>query len=161
MISVWSKKPGRELRVILPTFAYGPKAGLVLAALGSLDIQAVEVTDASEMLHELVRKKLFVLTANVVGVVTGCKVGQLWAEHRALVREVANEALHVLEWLVRETLPREKLIAALVEAFHADPDHECSVRVARDRLGKCLTVADEAGLAVPRLRKLLAETRSA
>lgn len=158
VISVWfEKKRGRELKVILPSPVYGPKAGLILQALGSLEIPVVEVNDAAEMLYEMVRKNLYILTANVVGLVTNCRVGQLWAEHRALAREVASEVLDVQEWLVGESLPKERLIAGMVEAFRADPDHECTGRAARERLDRCLRVADEAGLAVTRLRKIRAE----
>lgn len=155
VLSIWfEKKPHRDLRVILPSLAYGPKAGLIVSALGSLEIPTLEITEAAEMLHELVRKNLYVVTANIVGLRTDCKVGQLWSEHRSLTREVANEVLDVQEWLVRETLPREQLIAGMVEAFHADPDHECTGRVARERLARCLSVADEADLALPTLRRI-------
>ncbi len=153
--AVWfEKKHGREVRSILPTPVYGPKAQRILDALGALDIPAVEVVDANEMLHELVRKNLYILTSNFAGLVVGGTVGTLWSEHRALAREIAGEVLALQEWLVRETLHRELLLAGMVEAFEADPDHECLGRSARARLERALRTADEAGLATPRLRKI-------
>ena len=158
--TVWfEKKHGREVRPILPTPVYGPKAGRILDALGSLDIPAVEVVDANEMLHEMVRKNLYVLTSNFAGLVVGGTVGALWSDHRPLAREVAGEVLALQEWLARESLHRERLLAGMVEAFEADPEHECLGRSARERLERTLHTADEAGLAAPCLRRILAQTR--
>jgi hypothetical protein len=158
VVSVWfEKKRGRELRPILPSPVYGPKAGLILAALGSLEIPAVEVAEAAEMLYEMVRKNLYILTTNIAGLVTGGTVGALWREHRALAREVAIEVLDIQEWLVREKLQRDRLLTGMVEAFDADPDHECAGRSARARLSRLIRVADEAGLAAHRIRKIQSE----
>jgi len=156
VISVWfEKKRGSEPRPILPSPVYGPKAGLVVEALGSLEIPAVPVAEASEMLYEMVRKNLYILTANIAGIVVGGTVGSLWREHRALAREVASEVLDVQEWLVRESLHRERLVAGMADAFQADPDHACLGREARARLERALRAAGEAGLATPRLRRIL------
>ena len=155
VVAVWfEKKRHRDLRIILPSPVYGPKAQRILSALGCLEIPAVEVTDASEMLYELVRKNLYILTTNIAGLVTDCRVGELWSEHRVLAREVASEVLDIEEWLARESLPRERLLAGMVEAFQADPDHECAGRAAKARLLRCLKIADDAGLAASRLRKI-------
>jgi ketopantoate reductase len=156
VVSVWfEKKRGSEARPILPSPVYGPKASLLLDALGSLEIPAVPVAEASDMLYEMVRKNLYILTANIAGIVVGGTVGSLWRDHRALAREVASEVLDVQEWLVRETLHRERLVAGLAEGFAADPDHSCLGRTARGRLERAVLIADEAGLAVPRLRRIL------
>lgn len=156
VVAVWfEKKRGREVRAILPTPVYGPKAALVLESLGSLEIPAVPVAEAGEMLYEMVRKNLYILTANVAGIVVGGTVGTLWRDHRPFAREVAREVLDVQEWLVRESLQRERLFAGMAEGFQADPDHECLGRTARARLERLIRVADDAGLATPRLRRVL------
>ncbi len=158
VISVWfEKKRGRPVKAILPSPVYGPKAATILSALGALDIPAVEVSEAAEMLYEMVRKNLYVLTVNIAGLVTRGSVGSLWHDHRALAREVAGEILDVEEWLVRESLPRERLMAGLAEAIEADPHHECVGRSATERLGRALRIADEAGLAATRLRRIRSE----
>jgi len=155
VISVWfEKKPGRPIRRILPSPVYGPKAALLIEALGSLDIPAVEVAEAGEMLYEMVRKNLYILTTNIAGLVTGGTVGELWRDQRALAREVAGELLAIQEWLAREELPRERLLAGMVEAFLADPEHECKGRSARERLNRMVRLADQAGLAAQRLRRI-------
>jgi ketopantoate reductase len=155
VVAVWfEKKRGREVQVILPSPVYGPKAALMLEALGAVEIPAVEVSEAAEMLYELVRKNLYILTANLAGLVTGGTVGDLWEAHRGLAREIAGEVLDVQQWLVGEALPRERLLAGLEEGFRADPDHACQGRAARDRLTRLLRAADEAGLAVNRIRRI-------
>ena len=155
VVSVWfEKKPGRPIHRILPTPVYGPKASLVIGALGALDIPVVELSDAGEMLYEMVRKNLYILTANLCGLVTGGTVGELWRDQRPLAREVAGELLDLQEWRVREELPRERLLAGMAEGFQADPDHECKGRSAIERLRRMLRLADEAGLATPRLRRI-------
>ncbi len=158
VVAVWfEKKRNRDLRIVLPSPVYGPKAQRLLSALGCLEIPALEVAEANEMLYEMVRKNLYILTTNIAGLVTGGRVGELWSEHRALTRDVANEVLEIEEWLVRESLPRERLLAGMVEAIQAGPDRECAGRSARARLLRCLKIADEAGLAASRLRKIGAE----
>ena len=155
VISVWfEKKPGRPIRRILRSPVYGPKAGLVIEALGAIDIPAVEVAEAAEMQYEMVRKNLYILTANIAGLATGGTVGELWRDHRALAREVAGEVLDIQQWLLREDLPRERVLNGMLEAFQADPDHECVGRSARERLQRMVRLADRAGLAAQRLRRI-------
>jgi ketopantoate reductase len=162
VISVWfEKKPGRPVHPILPSPVYGPKAGLVREALGTLEIPAVEVAEAGEMLYELVRKNLYILTSNLAGLVTGGTVGDLWRKQRSLAREVAIEVLDIQEWLVREKLNRDRLLAGLVEAFDADPEHVCVGRSARERLARMIRIADEAGLAAQRIRKIQSDSSAA
>ena len=157
VVTVWfEKRRGREVRLILPSPVYGPKAELILDALGSLEIPAVPVAEAGEMLYEMVRKNLYILTSNVAGLVVGGTVGGLWNEHAALAREIGREVLDVQEWLVRESLHRDRLLQGMVEGFQADPEHECLGRTARARLERLVRAADEAGLATPRLRAILA-----
>ena len=65
------------------------------------------------------------------------------------------------EYVGRDALHSKDLtygaIAGMVDAFRADPERECASWTARERLERCLRVADEAGLAVPRLRKIRSE----
>jgi len=162
VISVWfEKKPGKAIHRILPSPVYGPKAGLVREALGTLEIPVVEVAEAGEMLYELVRKNLYILTSNLAGLVVGGSVGELWKQHRALAREVAIEVLDIQEWLVREKLNRDRLLAGLAEAFDADPEHGCVGRTARERLTRMIRIADEAGLAAHRIRKIQSDRNAA
>jgi hypothetical protein len=58
------------------------------------------------------------------------------------------------EHLTQRQLDRDALIKGMLEAFDGDPDHNCMGRSAPARLERALTIADEAGLAVPKLREI-------
>jgi len=149
---VWfEKKPGRDVKVILPSPIGGPYAGLLARALFRIGIPAGTVDTPDELLFELVRKNLYILTANIAGLETGGTVGELWENHRTLATEVASEVLDVEEWLTGITLDRERLMAGMVHAFEADPDHGATGRTAPARLARVLSYAEQADIEVPHL----------
>ena len=155
--SVWfEKKKGTDAKPLIPTPVHGPQAQLVCAALDAIEIPARCVERDEELLYELVRKNVYILTTNIAGIQTGGNVGELWARHRALATEVANEVMDIQDWLTGHRHDRAKLLAGMVEAFDADPRHGCKGRSAPDRLKRNLGFADEAGLAVPKLREIAA-----
>ena len=57
---------------VVPT--HGPSAGLLVEALATIDIPAIEVTESDHIVWELVRKNLYILTANIGGLVSGGSV---------------------------------------------------------------------------------------
>ena len=153
--SVWfEKKKGTDAKPLIATPVQGPQAQLVCAALGGIDIPARRVESAEEMLYELVRKNVYILTTNIAGIQTGGNVGELWAKHRMLATEVANEAMDIQDWLTGQQHDRKRLLAGMVEAIEADPAHGCKGRSAPDRLKRNLGFADEAGLEVSKLREI-------
>lgn len=96
---VWfEKKPGQDYKVILPSLVYGPQAGLITGALRSLHIPCRKLTTQQDLLFELVRKNLYILTTNIAGLVSGGTVADLWTSHRALAQQVAQEVLDVQRW---------------------------------------------------------------
>lgn len=152
---VWfEKKPGQDYKVILPSLVYGPQAGLITRALRSLQIPCRKLTTQQDLLFELVRKNLYILTTNIAGLVSGGTVAELWVSHRALAEQVAHEVIEVQRWLGAAELPREPLIEGMVEAINADPQHRCTGRSAPARLARALAQANTAGLAVPTLRQI-------
>ncbi|QKT04524.1 hypothetical protein HUS23_12265 [Ectothiorhodospiraceae bacterium 2226] len=158
VVAVWfEKKKGQDVKVLLPSPVYGPHADLLCNALTRIDIPARVVDDADEMLYELVRKNVYILTVNIAGLVVGGTVDALWREHNALAREVADEVIDIQEGLTGRTLDRARLIAGMVEAIEGDPEHKCMGRSAPARLTRALMHADAAGLEVPRLRAIAAE----
>jgi len=155
--SVWfEKKKGTDAKPLIPTPVHGPQAQLVCAALSGIDIPARSVETEDELLYELVRKNVYILTTNIAGIVTGGTVGELWAKHRMLATGVANEVMDIQDWLTGRRHDRKKLLDGMVEAFAADPQHGCKGRTAPDRLRRNLGFADEAGLEVPKLREIAA-----
>ena len=157
VIVVWfDKKKGRPFVAVQPTAVCGPKASLITDALDALSVPNWEIPPA-ELLYELVRKNLYILTINIAGLTTGGTVGELWGKHRELAERVANEILDIQEWLAECRLPRARLIAGMVEGFDGDPDHICTGRSAPERLHRVLKLAQSAGIATPMLQEIADE----
>jgi len=155
VISVWfEKKKGTDAKPLLPSPVHGPEAERLAAALDAIDLPARVVSDAEQMLWELVRKNLYILTTNIAGLEVGGTVGELWENHRPLAGAVANDVLDLQEALTGRRLDRAALIDGMVEAFTADPQHGCAGRSAAARLARALKQADALGLAVPKLRQI-------
>ena len=156
VIAVWfEKKKGQDMKVLLPSPIYGPQATVIEAALTAIDIPVHALADHDELLYELVRKNVYILTINIAGLIVGGTVSELWRDHQALAREIADEVISIQEWLTDEELPRDRLIEGMLAAFAADPEHKCLGRTALARLRRALSYADETGLAVPKLREIL------
>jgi hypothetical protein len=154
---VWfEKKKSVPLTPVQPTPIGGPRAGLLVDALSRLDVPAFEVPSSS-LRDELVKKNLYILTANAAAlsreVAEDVTVGELRAAHRPLVDAVAKDALAIQAHLTGAALSPE-LLAGLWEAFDADPHHRARGRSAAARLTRALSIADAAGLDVPALRAL-------
>jgi hypothetical protein len=154
---VWfEKKQGRPESPIIPTPIAGPRARVLVDALAAIDVPAFEVTDEDELMYELVRKNVYIITMNVGGLISGGNVHDLWYNHRPLAAEVASDVIDVQAWLTGADLDRDRLLAGLVEAIDADPEHGATGRSAPARLARAVAHADEAGLEVSRLRQIQA-----
>ena len=155
VVSVWfEKKKGTDAKPLIASPAAGPGADLLVRALASIDIPARQVESGEELLFELVRKNVYILTTNIAGLKTGGTVSELWRDHEEFARQVAGEVMDIQGWLTGVKPDREKLVAGMLEAFAGDPGHGCTGRSAPARLARALQHADAAGLAVPNLRAL-------
>lgn len=151
VIVVWfDKKKGRPFVSVLPTLVAGPKAELVFRALTRIDVPCRSIPE-DELLFEMVRKNLYILTINIAGLRTGGTVSQLWEQHRSIAQAVASEILDIQEWLAGESLPRERLMRGMLQGFDGDPNHICMGRSAPVRLRRALRIAREAGIDTPTL----------
>ncbi|MCP4305263.1 MAG: hypothetical protein GY788_10390 [bacterium] len=154
---VWfEKKPGRSENSIIPTPLAGPGADLLNRALATIDVPSFIVGDDEELLYELVRKNMYILTVNIGGLVTRDTVRDLWYNHRRVAEDVAADILQVQAWLTGADLDADRLMAGMVEAIDGDPEHGSTGRSAPARLARAISYADEAGLAVPKLREIAA-----
>ncbi len=157
VISVWfEKKKGQDVKVLIPSPVFGPQAGLLADALGTLDIPTRVLGSDNELLFELVVKNVYIVTTNCAGLVTGGTVSELWAQHRELAEQVAREVVEIQSALTGKSLNADDLIKAMLTAFDGDPEHGCMGRSAPARLARALSQADAAGLAVPALREIAA-----
>jgi hypothetical protein len=161
VISVWfEKKKGQDFKVLVPSPVFGPKADTIINSLAQLDIPAYRVDSEDELLYELVRKNVYILTTNIAGLLVGGTVDTLWNQHQALARAVAADIMDIQDWLSGRKNDRDKLIDGMVSAIEGDLQHRCMGRSAPVRLSNAIRLADEAGLAVPKLRDIHNETNA-
>jgi len=158
VISVWfEKKKGQDYKVLVPSPVFGPKAEILAEALATLDIPALRLPNSKELLFQLVRKNVYILTTNIAGLLTDGTVEQLWFNHEQLAREVAGDVMDIQQWLTGGApLNRDALMAGMLEAIQGDLNHRCKGRSAPTRLTNAIRLADEARLAVPKLREIQA-----
>lgn len=157
VISVWfEKKPGMDFKVLIPSPVNGSKAQVIQQALGTLNIPVQIINSASDMLFELVRKNMYILTTNICGLQTGGNVHQLWQDNSILMNRVFDDVLLIQEHLSAESFDRDHLLNAVLSAFEGDPLHQCMGRSAPARLQRALEVAQLAGLETPALQNLAA-----
>jgi hypothetical protein len=158
VVSIWfEKKPGQDVKVLLPSPVHGANAGLIVAALGAVNIPAREVRSADEMQFELVRKNVYILTTNIAGLECGGTVDELWSRHRKLAQAVAEDVMDIQDWLTGMENDRDRLLAGMEEAIGGDRQHKCMGRSAPARLERALALADSADLTVPKLREIHAQ----
>jgi len=152
---VWfEKKKKLELTNILYSPCYGPNAQLISNALMTLEIPAPILYSYEEILYELVRKALYILTVNIAGLVNNCTVEDLWFKSQPLATEIAEEVISILEFLAEKKLPREKLINGMVEGIKDCPDRYCLGRSALERLKRALNHAQKANIQTPKLLEI-------
>ncbi|MFO7543654.1 MAG: hypothetical protein R6W97_12725 [Thiobacillus sp.] len=155
VISVWfEKKKGIDAKPLIASPVAGPGAAMLCRALATIELPCREVPLGDDLLFELVRKNVYILTTNIAGLKTGGTVSDLWAHHEDFAREVANEVMDIQDALTGVQLDRDALIAGMLEAFEGDPAHGCTGRSAPSRLARAIAHADAFGLAVPTLRSL-------
>jgi hypothetical protein len=160
VVVVWfDKKKGRPFVSVLPTRVCGPQAALVVGALKRIEVPCFEVGN-NDLLYELVNKNLYILTVNIAGLrlEPGATVGELWTHNRALVERLASEILDIQQALTECELPRDRLMAGLLEGFQGDLKHICRGRSAPERLQRAVANARRLGLAVPALQEIAAAT---
>ena len=159
VISVWfEKKPGQDVKVLIPSPVFGPAAEMISACLESIQIPARVLPDAQALLFELVVKNVYIVTTNCAGLVTGGTVDELRSGHQDLMEGIAREVIRIQESLTGQSFVPEDLIDAMLMAFDGDPEHRCMGRSAPARLARALQQADSAGLEIPKLREIAAVT---
>ena len=156
VVSVWfEKKKGMDYNVIIPSRVYGPQAGVLTDALAGIDIACEILPTAEDLLYELVRKNVFVFSINIAGLALpdGATTDDLWSLHK-LALAVADEVIDVQEGLTGATFDRGRLIDGMIEGINGDLNHKCKGRSAPGRLERVISMADEAGLEIPRIRQI-------
>ena len=152
---VWfEKKKNSALCNILYSPSYGPFATLMSDALQAVGVPAPILESEENLLYELIRKALYILTVNIFGLLDNCTVENLWMQHQPLAREIAKEVILIMEFLTNKRLDQEKLINGMVEGIRDCPDRHCLGRTAFARLERVLKHAQDANLDTPKLREI-------
>lgn len=155
VMSVWfEKKKGTDAKPLIASPVAGRGAALLCRALMAVELPCRQMALGDDLLYELVRKNVYILTTNIAGLKTGGTVSQLWAQHEVFARQVANEVMDIQDALTGVANDRDKLIAGMLEAFDGDPEHGCTGRSAPARLARALQHADAFKLSIPTLRSL-------
>jgi len=158
IISVWfEKKKGQDVKVLIPSPVFGKGAELIKMVLSTIDIPVEVKASAEEMEFELVLKNIYILTTNIAGLQCGGNVEYLWNEQNTLALEVANEVMDIQAALTGKVLDRPLLMQGFLNAINGDLQHMCMGRSAPGRLTRAIRFADAEGLAVPKLRQIMAE----
>ena len=148
---VWfEKKKQLELTNILQSPSFGPNAEIISNALQAVGVPAPILVNEQDLLYELVRKAVYILTVNISGLVNNCTVGDLWMIHESLAREIAEEVILIQELLTGQTLSHEKLINGMVEGIEDCTHRFCLGRSALLRLKRALSYAENAKLSTPK-----------
>lgn len=154
---VWfEKKPGQDVKQVIPTPVAGPTARLLAEALTGIGIDAHEI-GRDELTDQLVMKNCYILTSNIAGLRAGGTTGELWEDHRSLATAVVTDVLEIQEWLVGGAIDRDRMVAGMADAFLADPEHKTTGRSAPQRLGRALRHGTEAEIDTPTLASIAHE----
>ena len=158
VLVVWfEKKPGQDSRIIIPSPVFGPNSELIQNALEAVNIPSKQLLHEDELLYELVRKNLYILTTNIAGLITGGMVRDLVSKHYDFTMKVAGDVLDIQDFLTDKKNNRDILFQGLQEAFDADLDHKCVGRTAPKRLVRQLHHAKKASIQAPVLQKIAVE----
>lgn len=154
---VWfEKKRGRGAHVVRTTRIAGRHAELLVRALESVDMPARRIHE-DDLAFELVRKNLYILGANLAGLVVGGTTGDLCQQHRELTTSILDDVLAIESARLGTELPRESLLECVFLDFARDPQHAATGRSAPDRLARAIARADRHALAIPTIRALAAK----
>jgi len=104
--------------------------------------------------HQLVLKNLYILTANIAGLVVDQNIGTLIQEHTKLVSAVFDDVLALQESLTGQSFDHTQMWEEVRQIFNAFPEQAAQGRSARERLQRAIQVASEFGIAVPKLRSI-------
>ena len=155
--AVWfEKRSGKEPAPYFPSPVFGPRSELMITAWKANGLEAYPLSSADELLYELVRKNLYIISKNIAGLTAPGPVGELWRDHRKLFLQVAEEIFQIQEARAGVRLPRERLFEQFRSDVEALPTKGTAGGSARGRLMRSLEHADAAGLPVPTLRAVQA-----
>jgi hypothetical protein len=152
---VWFEKKYRSpLKPLIPSPIFGPQAQLLAHSLQTLSLPTRILDDDSELTRQLILKNLYILTANIAGLVANENIGKLLKEHSMLMRGVFDDVLALQESLTGQSFDSAQMWEEVCQIFTAFPEQSAQGRSARERLQRAIHLASEFRIAVPQLRSI-------
>jgi ketopantoate reductase len=152
---VWFEKKYRSpLKPLIPSPIFGPQAQLLTQSLQTINLPTRILEDGPELTRQLVLKNLYILTANIAGLVADQNIGKLLKEHTMLVSAVFDDVLALQESLTGQSFDCAQMWEEVRQIFNAFPEQSAQGRSARERLQRAMHIASEYGIAVPQLRSI-------
>jgi ketopantoate reductase len=155
VVTVWfEKRKGKAPDAYFPSMIYGPQADLIADVFDKLNLPYELIKDEQELIFELVRKNLYLISKNIVGLVLEGTVGETWVQNRELFENVADEVFLIQCDLVGVNLDKQRLFSRLAKDIETLPDAGTTGSAAVARLERMLQHAASAALDVPTLQEI-------
>ena len=159
VVAVWfEKKVRRPVTPLWPSPVFGPQSGLIERALAALNIPVEVLEHKDELVGALVMKNLYILTANIAGLVGADTVGGLLEENYDLTRRVFEDVLALQEALTGRSFEASKMWSRLEQIFREAPEHGSRGRSAPQRLDRALEESESLGLELTSLIEIKGHT---
>ena len=151
IISVWfEKREGKRPDPYYPSPVYGPQSKLYVQSLEANNIPA-ETIKEKELVFQLVRKNMYIISKNIVGLAHEGTVGEVLANHRSIFLDVAKEIFMIQNSLTDQELDRERVFSQLERDIKMLPEKGTAGSSAPSRLNRMIHHAKTNGIDVPTL----------
>jgi ketopantoate reductase len=155
VVTVWfEKRKGKAPNAYFPSMIYGPQADLIANVFDKLNLPFEIIKDEQEMIFELVRKNLYLISKNILGLALEGTVGEIWEQNRELFEKVADEVFLIQCDLVGFNLDKQRLFSRLAKDIETLPDAGTTGSSAAARLERMLQHATSTALDVPTLQEI-------
>jgi len=155
VVTVWfEKRKGKAPDAYFPSMIFGPQADLIADVFDKVNLPFELIKDEQELIFELVRKNLYILSKNIVGLVVEGTVGEAWVQNRELFEKVADEVFLIQCDLVGANLDKQRHFSRLVKDIETLPNAETTGSAAVARLERMLQHATSTALDVPTLQEI-------
>ena len=155
VVTVWFvKRKGKAPDAFFPSMIFGPHADLIADVFDKVNLPFELIKNEQELIFELVRKNLYILSKNIVGLVVEGTVVEAWEQNRELFEKVADEVFLIQCDLVGANLDKQRHFFRLVKDIETLPDAGTTGSAAVARLERMLQHATSTALDVPTLQEI-------
>jgi ketopantoate reductase len=147
VVSVWfEKREGVAPTPYFPSPIFGPQDTLIRDVFRAVDLPQSIMSNYEAMVTELVRKNLYIISKNIVGLVAEGTVGEVWEQDQDVFFRVIEDVFNIQAALVEIVLDKERLLKQVADDIEALPDKGTAGGSAKARLTRMLQAADSVGI---------------